>query len=40
MHPIVTCYAWPSELDLMDAIAGLRLKERWANWSREPLAAD
>lgn len=35
--PIVTRYAWPSELDLMARIAGLRLKERWAGWSREPF---
>jgi SAM-dependent methyltransferase len=37
LNPIVTRYAWPSELDLMARIAGLRLKERWAGWNREPL---
>jgi len=37
--PIVTRYAWPSELDLMARIAGLRLKERWAGWNREPFIA-
>jgi len=37
LTPIVTRYAWPSELDLMARIAGLRLKERWAGWSREPF---
>ena len=26
-------YAWPSELDLMARLAGLRLKERWADWA-------
>ncbi len=36
MNPIVTRYAWPSELDLMARIAGLRLKERWDGWNREP----
>jgi SAM-dependent methyltransferase len=35
LNPIVTRYAWPSELDLMARIAGLRLKERWGGWSRE-----
>lgn len=35
--PIVTRYVWPSELDLMARIAGLRLTERWANWNREPI---
>jgi len=41
LHPnrIVTRYAWPSELDLMARIAGLRLKERWAGWSREPFTS-
>ena len=37
LNPIVTRYAWPSELDLMARIAGLRLRERWSTWSREPL---
>jgi SAM-dependent methyltransferase len=39
LNPIITRYAWPSELDLMARIAGLRLKERWASWSRKPLTA-
>lgn len=34
-NPIVLRYVWPSELDLMARIAGLRLKERWAGWHRE-----
>jgi hypothetical protein len=37
LNPIITRYIWPAELDLMARIAGLRLKERWASWSREPL---
>ncbi len=37
LNPIVTRYAWPSELDLMARIAGLRLKERWGGWDRSPL---
>jgi SAM-dependent methyltransferase len=37
LYPIVTRYAWPSELDLMARIAGLRLKDRWAGWNREPF---
>lgn len=37
LNPIVTRYAWPSELDLMARIAGLELKERWGSWSREPF---
>ena len=27
-------YAWPAELDLMAEIAGMRLRERWADWDR------
>jgi SAM-dependent methyltransferase len=30
-------YVWPSELDLMARIAGLRLRERWEDWSRAPF---
>ena len=30
-------YVWPSELDLMAQIAGLRLRERWEGWDREPF---
>jgi len=39
LFPIVCRYAWPSELDLMARIAGLRLKDRWAGWKREPFTA-
>lgn len=39
LNPIVTRYTWPSELDLMARIAGVRLKECWAGWSREPFEA-
>jgi SAM-dependent methyltransferase len=31
------CY--PSELDLMGRLAGLTLRERWADWDRSPFAA-
>jgi SAM-dependent methyltransferase len=40
LAPIVTRYAWPAELDLMARIAGLRLRERWADWRRSPFTAD
>ena len=33
-------YVWPSELDLMARIAGMRLRERWAGWVREPFTAE
>jgi SAM-dependent methyltransferase len=33
-------YAWPSELDLMAELAGMRLSERWSGWEREPFTSD
>ncbi|HEV3464851.1 MAG TPA: class I SAM-dependent methyltransferase [Actinomycetota bacterium] len=33
-------YVWPSELDLMARIAGLRLRDRWSDWSRTPFTSD
>ena len=33
-------YVWPSELDLMAQLAGLRLHDRWAGWNREPFTTD
>ncbi len=40
LAPIVCRYSWPSELDLMARIAGLRLRERWGGWERQPFNAD
>ena len=33
-------YVWPSELDLMARLAGLTLRDRWADWERAPFTAD
>jgi SAM-dependent methyltransferase len=33
-------YVWPSELDLMAQLAGMRLRERWGGWKREPFTSD
>jgi SAM-dependent methyltransferase len=33
-------YVWPSELDLMARIAGMRLVERWSGWLREPFTSE
>jgi SAM-dependent methyltransferase len=30
-------YAWPSELDLMARLAGMRLRDRWADWQGSPF---
>lgn len=37
LGPIATRYAWPSELDLMARIAGLRLHDRFGGWLGEPF---
>ncbi len=39
LYPVQLRYAWPSELDLMARLAGMRLRERWAGWRREPFTA-
>jgi SAM-dependent methyltransferase len=33
-------YVWPSELDLMAQLAGMRLRERWGGWRREPFTSE
>lgn len=33
-------YAWPSEYDLMARLAGMRLAERWGDWSQEPFTSE
>jgi SAM-dependent methyltransferase len=33
-------YVWPSELDLMARIAGLKLRERWGDWDRSPFTSE
>jgi SAM-dependent methyltransferase len=33
-------YVWPSELDLMAQLAGMRLRERWAGWNRAPFTSE
>lgn len=40
LYPVQIRYAWPSELDLMAQLAGLRLRERWSNWKREPFSSE
>ena len=39
MYPVDIRYAWPSELDLMAQLAGMRLRSRWADWRRNPFTA-
>lgn len=37
MIPVGFRYCWPSELDLMAELAGLRLRKRYSDWSRAPF---
>src|SRR5262249_44144864 len=39
VYPIRLRYAWPSEIDLMARLAGLRLESRWGGWRGEPYTA-
>jgi SAM-dependent methyltransferase len=39
LYPVQLRYAWPSELDLMARLAGLRLRDRWGGWDRRPFTA-
>lgn len=40
LYPVQIRYVWPSEMDLMAQLAGLQLRERWANWKREPFTSE
>jgi hypothetical protein len=37
--PVEGRYAWPSELDLMARLAGMRLRDRWGGWNREAFTS-
>jgi SAM-dependent methyltransferase len=40
LSPISCRLAWPSELDLMARLAGLRLVQRWGGWDSEPYSGE
>ena len=40
LYPVSIRYAYPSELDLMARLAGLRLRDRWGGWRREPFTSE
>lgn len=40
LYPVEIRYVWPSELDLMARLAGLRLRHRWGGWNREEFGAN
>ncbi len=37
--PLQLRYAWPSELDLMAELAGLKLRDRWGSYAKAPFTA-
>jgi len=39
LRPLRLRYCWPSELDVMAQLAGMRLRERYAGWDRSPFTA-
>ena len=39
LYPVQVRYSWPSELDLMAQLAGMRLRERWGDWDGSPFIA-
>ncbi len=39
LRPLRLRYCWPSELDLMACLAGLRLRARYNDWDRSPFTA-
>lgn len=40
LYPVVIRYAYPSELDLMARLAGLRLRDRFGGWRKQPFTSD
>ena len=39
MRPLRLRYCWPSELDLMAQLGGMRLRERYTDWDRSAFTA-
>jgi SAM-dependent methyltransferase len=40
LYPVKIRYAYVSELDLMAKLAGMQLRERWADWDRTTLSSE
>jgi SAM-dependent methyltransferase len=40
MFPVTIRYSYPSEIDLMARLAGLRLRNRWGGWREEPFTSE
>jgi hypothetical protein len=40
LYPVRIRYSWPTELDLMARLAGLKLQQRWGDWRRGPFTSE
>jgi SAM-dependent methyltransferase len=40
MYPVSIRYSYTGELDLMARLAGLRLRNRWGGWGKEPFTSE
>ena len=40
LYPVTIRYTWPSELDMMARVAGMKLVDRWGNWERGSFSSD
>jgi SAM-dependent methyltransferase len=40
LYPVRIRYSYPTELDLMARLAGLRLQGRWGDWRRGPFSSE
>ncbi len=39
LYPVKIRYVWPSEMDLMARLGGMRLQARWGNWKGDEFTA-
>lgn len=39
LYPVTIRYTWPSELDMMARVAGMKLVDRWGDWERKPFSS-
>ncbi len=40
LFPVTIRYIWPSEMDLMARLSGLKLNSRWSNWKKGEFTAE
>ncbi|MCD4707579.1 MAG: class I SAM-dependent methyltransferase [Candidatus Sabulitectum sp.] len=40
LFPVTIRYTWPSELDMMARVAGMKLIDRWGDWNQVSFSSD